>query len=114
MVSITPVSGKRNERGAPDVRTSVKSFALGLLLLIPASLFADTPRPFRIAVRHADPWAVKAMLEGIAIRNPEMSTLPGFQGLGQAANTAASLIQNGRLVVNPTDNSLWYFPNRNS
>jgi hypothetical protein len=78
-------------------------------------LAAQTPRAVRIPVRHADPWMVKAMLEGLAVRTPEISTTGGLQGLGgQAANAAATFLRNGRLMVNPTDNSLWYIPNRSS
>lgn len=75
---------------------------------------AQDVRPYRIPIRHADPWMVKALLEGLPVRSPEMSAQPGFQGLGQATNAAASLIKGGRLVVNPTDNSLWFFPDRKS
>lgn len=68
--------------------------------------------PFRIAVRHADPWFVKAMLEGIPVTQPEHSSRPGFQGLGQQTGQAiSSLLEGGRLIVNPTDNSLWWYPN---
>lgn len=86
------------------------SFA-GVILLAGLSS-AQEIRPFRIPIRHADPWMIKALLEGMPVRSPEMSTQPGFQGVGQAANTAASLLKSGRLVVNPTDNSLWFYPDR--
>ncbi len=83
------------------------------LLALAAIASADVPAPRRIPIRHADPWMVKALLEGMAVRSPEMSTMPGFQGLGQnAANAVGSLVKGGRLVVNPTDNSLWFFPDR--
>lgn len=71
--------------------------------------------PYKIQIRHADPWMIKAMIEGMPIRTPEMSTLPGFAGIaaGGAASAASSLLKDGFLVVNPTDNSLWYFPSKN-
>lgn len=91
------------------MRLRLLSLALAAL---PFSVASADATPFRIPVRHADPWMVKAMLEGIPVRSPEMSAMPGFQGLGQATNAAVAFLQNGKLVVNPTDNSLWYFPNR--
>jgi hypothetical protein len=82
-----------------------------LSIAVAGSAFSQGIRdPFRIRIRHADPWVVKAMIEGLQVRIPEMSTIPGFAGmLGNAANTAAKLLQDGFLVVNPTDNSLWYY-----
>lgn len=78
---------------------------------IAGSVFAQDVQPYRIPVHHADPWFVKAMLEGIATQQPEMSTIPGFRGLGQAAVAGtAKLIKGGTLRVNPTDNSLWFIP----
>jgi len=51
------------------------------------------------------------MLEGMAVTQPELSTIPGFGGLGQAAGQAAAkFYSGGKLIVNPTDNSLWFFP----
>lgn len=80
---------------------------------VPAMAASDVPTPIRIPVRRADPWMIKALLEGFAVNAPEMSTLPGFQGLGQnAASAAGTFLKGGRLVVNPTDNSLWFFPDR--
>ena len=93
----------------------MKRIALLLALSFAAvpAMASDVPAPIRIPVRHADPWMIKALLEGVAVTAPEMSTLPGFQGLGQnAANAVGSFIRGGRLVVNPTDNSLWFFPDR--
>jgi hypothetical protein len=87
---------------------------LGLLFATSVAM-ADVPAPIKIPVRHADPWMIKALLEGMAVQSPEMSSLPGFQGLGQnAGNAVGSFIRGGRLVVNPTDNSLWFFPDRAS
>jgi hypothetical protein len=84
-----------------------------LLSVTTAVAQGRTRAPFRIQIRHADPWMVKAMLEGMPIRTPEISSLPGFAGVvANGANTGAGkLLQDGFLVVNPTDNSLWYYPN---
>jgi hypothetical protein len=91
------------------------ALTLVLTLAIAGVGFAQTPNhskaPIRLKIRHADPWFVKAMLEGIAVSAPEMSSRPGFQGLGNAATQGlGKLLKNGRLIVNPTDNSLWFFP----
>lgn len=68
-------------------------------------------RPFKFQIRHADPWFVKALIEGMPVPAPELSTVPGFAGLlNRAAGTTMSLLKDGFLVVNPTDNSLWYYP----
>jgi hypothetical protein len=75
------------------------------------STVSRRPAPVRLAVRHADPWFVKAMLEGRQIWTPELSTIVGFMGwppeIGQGAN---AFFQGGRLIVNPMDNSLWFYP----
>lgn len=92
------------------MRKTIASFVAAIAA---ASALAQStaPTPYRIPVRHADPWAVKAMLEGIAVTSPETSAFIGFRGIGAAANNAAGrLIKEGILVVNPTDNSLWLFP----
>ncbi|HSI71895.1 MAG TPA: hypothetical protein VK934_01860 [Fimbriimonas sp.] len=39
-------------------------------------------RPVRVPIRSADPWAVKAMLEGTPISQPEISTIMGVRGFG--------------------------------
>jgi hypothetical protein len=90
------------------------------LLLASLSLFAlgqaaqaPTRRqpPVRIPIRHADPWFGKAMLEGVQVRQPELSTILGFMGLpSRMGQTASTLIEGGRQIVNPTDNSLWFYP----
>lgn len=86
-------------------------FALGL---VSVSAFAQiSPRPIRIVVRHADPWAIKAMMEGQPIVSPEISTL--LKRMGQPAAAAAvtgasNLLMGGVLFVNPTDNSLRWYP----
>jgi len=93
---------------------SKRAILLVLGALFIASSQAQDPRvPFKVQIHHADPWAVKAMLEGMAITTPEISSLPGFRGVAAAAGNAANrLLKSGRLVVNPTDNSLWLFPDK--
>ena len=69
--------------------------------------------PYQIKIRHADPWAVKAMLEGQSIVSPELSTVLAFVGMPQSATQSVnSLVTGGKLIVNPTDNSLWFFPDK--
>ena len=70
-----------------------------------------TPIPVRMEIRHADPWYVKGILEGQSLVSPELSTVFGFMGFPPSTGDAVnSLFKGGRLVVNPTDNSLWFFP----
>jgi len=70
-----------------------------------------TPVPIRFQIRHADPWFVKGMLEGLPLLSPEVSTILGFMGFPDSGTNAVNkMFTGGRLVVNPTDNSLWFFP----
>lgn len=76
---------------------------------------AQWGRPIRIPVRHADPWAIKAMMEGRPLVSPELSVVlmvSGQTSLAGAAAAAANLLMDGFLVVNPTDNSLWWYPSK--
>jgi hypothetical protein len=69
------------------------------------------PQAYRIPVRHADPWAIKFLLEGRDLVSPEISTVFAFMGVPPAAGDAINgLVRNGRLIVNPIDNSLWFYP----
>ena len=69
-------------------------------------------QPVQIRIRHADPWAVKAMLEGQSINSPEISTVMALMGMPQqATQTTKGLFDDGKLLVNPADNSLWFIPN---
>ncbi|MBC8066138.1 MAG: hypothetical protein H7Y17_15000, partial [Chlorobia bacterium] len=86
--------------------------------------------------RHADPWAVKVLLEGGDLRHPELSTIlalmggggqgglgggRGAGGQGQGGqgglggpgggNGTSPLFPDGKFIVNPGDNSLWFIPN---
>ena len=97
-------------------------FSLSVLALsIGSSLAAAIPhqqepplparRPIRIPVRSADPWFIKFALEGQRLVSPELSTLFFLMGAPQgAANGVNSLLEGGKLLVNPTDNSLWWYP----
>lgn len=70
-----------------------------------------TPVPIQFKIRHADPWFIKGLLEGQNLISPELSTIIGFMGFPEAGTNAVNrLFTGGRLVVNPTDNSLWFFP----
>jgi len=90
--------------------------AATLLVLAALAAVAAAQDPVRIPVRHADPWMIKFFLEGQQIRFPEMSTMLALGGMGaaggQAAAGATAFFTGGRLVVNVTDNSLWFFPDR--
>jgi hypothetical protein len=63
---------------------------------------------YRVRVMSADPWFVKAMLEGVAINQPELSTILGFAGVPdqESALLTGLLGGKGKIVVDPTDNSL--------
>jgi hypothetical protein len=75
---------------------------------------SSAPKAFRIPVRHADPWLVKALLEGRQALAPEMSTVFAILGLPETTADGVNGLFRGRIVVNPTDNSLWFFPERPS
>lgn len=70
----------------------------------------DPPRAIRFPVRHADPYLIVALLEGIPVLEPEISTILGFAGLPAPPTSAFRLLPPGRLFVNPTDNSIWFVP----
>jgi hypothetical protein len=83
-----------------------------LSLLLTAGLAAAQVQPVRIQIRHADPWLVKAMLEGLMVRSPEISSVIAIGGPNPITNgTGTPLIPNGTFMVNPADNSLWFIPN---
>lgn len=68
----------------------------------------------RIVVRHGDPWAIKALIEGTPITQPELSAILGFAGV---PDKESSLLESmfggkGRLIVNPTDNSILFIPSK--
>ncbi len=71
------------------------------------------PKPktqvIRLQVRHADPWFVVKMLEGATVQFPELSTL-GIPGLLSPPSSGAKPLFPGKFVVNPTDNSILYYP----
>ena len=70
------------------------------------------PQPVRIQVRHADPWAIKTLLDGGQLQSPELSTILALMGQAPPTNNSGSaLFPDGRFMVNPADNSLWFIPN---
>ncbi|HTQ10610.1 MAG TPA: hypothetical protein VMI31_11100 [Fimbriimonadaceae bacterium] len=92
----------------------MKLIASLAFLAASAMLFAQGPTFYRVRVRHADPWAIKALIEGTPIARPELSTILGFAGV---PDKDSALIEEmfggqGRLLVNPTDNSLIFIPDR--
>lgn len=66
----------------------------------------------KFRVNHADPWFIVAMLEGWNPVSPELSTIFGAIGAPQAGNALNRLFK-GKFVVNPTDNSILFFPDPN-
>jgi hypothetical protein len=96
--------------------------ALAMVLCLAAPTVAENRHPVRIPIYHADPWAVKALLEGRAIMSPEISTIMSMGGMNpgaaqnaqNAANQANAMFSGGFLIVNPTDNSLWFIPDKKS
>jgi hypothetical protein len=64
-------------------------------------------------IYHADPWLVKTLIEGGTATSPELFAIWIARGLPMGPpNPNKGLLQDGYLVVNPTDNSLWYYPYR--
>lgn len=68
----------------------------------------------RIRVMHGDPWLVKALIEATPVSQPELSTILGFAGVpDRDSDLITSLFGGkGKLVVNPTDNSILFIPER--
>jgi hypothetical protein len=126
-----------------------RAFASVALVAVAVGAFAQSEflqqieaatHPVRFPVRHADPWTIKMLLEGMQVRQPENGTLgfgagfgggmaggfgggagAGFGGgqaggggaMGGAAGGARGVLPpGGYLIVNPTDNSLWWIPER--
>jgi hypothetical protein len=69
--------------------------------------------PVRMQVRHADPYAIVALLQGSSIPFPEISTLAvfGFQA-PQASRQGQGFVPEGNFVVDPATNAIWYLPKR--
>jgi hypothetical protein len=89
---------------------------LSLFAIAMVSAQGELPKAHRQAVqlrvRHADPWAVKALMEGQQIMSPEISTILNLMGMPpQMSQGANGLFNDGKFIVNPADNSLWFFPN---
>ncbi|MEZ0324318.1 MAG: hypothetical protein ACAH95_00285 [Fimbriimonas sp.] len=45
-------------------------------------MIENADRPVRVPIRSADPWFIKAMLEGTPVTQPEISTIQGVGGFG--------------------------------
>lgn len=128
----------------------MKLAAIALLGLVAVTAFGQAVpqlrikrQPVQIKIRHADPWAVKTLLEGGELRHPELSTILALMGgrggqggqaggqqggpnRGQGGGTGqgntggtpgtggsgvSPLFPDGKFIVNPADNSLWFIPN---
>jgi len=100
----------------------MRSLTITLLLVLAIGVQATVgkarqnsePVPHRFQIMHSDPWMVKAMIEGAAVTAPELSSVANLlsgslSGFGNQSGSN-SLLQDGFLVVNPTDNSLWWYP----
>jgi len=62
-----------------------------------------------VHVQHADPYLLVALLMGMSPTQPEISTAGGQLPQGQGGMW---LIPEGKLIVNPTDNSIIYIPKK--
>jgi hypothetical protein len=80
-----------------------------LLLKVGAAQDVIAGKVIKIRVNHADPWFIVAMLEGWNVTSPELSTVFGALGAPQAG-TALNKLFKGKFIVNPTDNSILFFP----
>ena len=59
----------------------------------------------------ADPWLIKTLLEGGQADAPEISTLWILRGMPRnSGKNGKGLLEGGYLIVNPTDNALWWMP----
>lgn len=88
--------------------------ALGIFAMASLGLAQSSVTPVKIKVRHADPWMLVALLQGQPVISPEISTLMGFMGMPAPPPTAGfgNLFPAGRIFVNPTDNSIWFVPEK--
>lgn len=88
--------------------------ALGILAVAALGFAQTAVTPVKIKVRHADPWMLVALLQGQPVISPEISTLMGFMGMPAPPQTPGfgNLFPAGRVFVNPTDNSIWFVPEK--
>ena len=92
---------------------------VGLFAVLATSAFCQA-RPigdggvFRFQVLHGDPYLIKALLQGTQVMQPELSTLLNFAGVpDKDSDLITSLFGGpGRIVINPTDNSILFFPKK--
>jgi len=66
-------------------------------------------RAVKIQVRHADPCLIVALIQGMQVQSPELSTILNFAGIPTTIPDDA-FVPKGRMIVDPTDNSIWYLP----
>ena len=72
-------------------------------------------RPVKFPVMSADPYLIKTLLEGGQATAPELSTLWFLRGMPRnVGKNGAGLLDGGHLIVNPTDNALWWIPDPKS
>jgi hypothetical protein len=94
---------------------------LGVFAVLATNAFCQA-RPIgdggvlRFQVYHGDPYLIKALLQGTQVMQPELSTLLNFAGIpDKDSDLITSLFGGaGRIVINPTDNSLLFFPTKKS
>lgn len=60
-------------------------------------------------IMHGDPYLIVALIQGLNVTSPEISVLLNFAGVPTTI-PEDSLIPKGRIVVDPTDNSILYMP----
>ncbi len=63
----------------------------------------------KFRVMHADPYLIVALLQGLNETSPEISTILNFAGVPTTIPDGV-LVPKGRIVVDPTDNSIIYMP----
>ena len=90
---------------------TMKRFALGLIGLVSIAQAQQEPsKIIKIKVLHADPYMIVSLIDGITLLSPELSTLMIGMGVPAQATQAMNKMFKGKFVVNPTDNSILFFP----
>jgi hypothetical protein len=82
-----------------------------MLFFLAAAAVARQEEPRMFPVMSADPWLIKTLLEGGQADAPELSTLWLLRGMPRTTKSGGGgLLDGGHLMVNPTDNALWWIP----
>lgn len=82
-------------------------------MLCAMSFGAQNDRPVKFPVLSADPWLIKTLLEGGQADTPELSLLWLMRGAPRnTGRNGKGLLEGGHLMVNPTDNALWWIPDK--